>query len=86
MSNEEINVLINKRLEEEKSEMEKGKVKWFNAEKGFGFITKPDGTDVFLHYSEILMDGFKTLNENDEVEFSTVQTDHGLSAKGVKKI
>ena len=49
--------------------MEKGKVKWFNAEKGFGFIERENGTDVFVHFSAISMDGYKTLEEGADVEF-----------------
>ena len=53
--------------------MEKGKVKWFNAEKGFGFIERQDGTDVFVHFSAIVMDGYKTLEEGTEVQFDIVE-------------
>ena len=49
--------------------MERGKVKWFNAEKGFGFIERESGTDVFVHYSAISMNGYKTLDEGAEVQF-----------------
>ena len=49
--------------------MNKGTVKWFNAEKGYGFITGEDGNDVFVHFSAIVSDGFKTLNENQSVTF-----------------
>ena len=49
--------------------MNKGTVKWFNAEKGYGFITGEDGNDVFVHFSAIVSDGFKTLNENQNVTF-----------------
>ena len=50
--------------------MEKGKVKWFNAEKGFGFIEREGGTDVFVHFSAIAMDGYKTLQEIKDNDFS----------------
>lgn len=64
----------------------KGKVKWFNSQKGFGFLTGDDGKDYFLHFSEIKMEGYKTLNENDSVEFNTEETDKGIKAINVKKI
>ena len=61
-----------------------GKVKWFNAEKGYGFITRDDGDkDVFVHYSSILGSGFKSLKEGDAVEFEVVQGDKGPQAKDV---
>ncbi|MBR5954615.1 MAG: cold-shock protein [Methanobrevibacter sp.] len=60
-----------------------GKVKWFNAEKGFGFITLEDGTDVFVHFSAIQGDGFKTLKENEEVTFDITDTDRGPQAANV---
>ncbi|MGL4934687.1 MAG: cold shock domain-containing protein, partial [Cetobacterium sp.] len=53
----------------------KGTVKWFNEEKGFGFITGEDGKDVFAHFSQIKKDGFKSLKENEEVEFDVVKGD-----------
>ncbi len=62
-----------------------GKVKWFNAEKGFGFISQPEGKDVFVHYSQIVQDGYKTLNENDLVEFDVVNSDSGLQARNVRR-
>ena len=51
----------------------KGKVKWFNNAKGYGFIGREDGPDVFVHYSSIQLDGYKTLKEGDDVEFDIVQ-------------
>ena len=60
-----------------------GTVKWFNAEKGFGFITREEGDDVFVHFSAIQSDGFKTLNEGQEVTFDIEESDRGLQAKNV---
>ena len=65
--------------------METGKVKWFNADKGFGFIERESGDDVFVHFSAISMDGFKTLSEGDEVEFDVVDGAKGPQAANVKK-
>ena len=62
-----------------------GKVKWFNAEKGFGFIDRGEGKDVFVHFSAILSDGYKTLNEGEEVTFDVVDGDRGPLAKNVVK-
>ena len=66
--------------------METGKVKWFNADKGFGFIEREGGNDVFVHFSAISMDGFKTLSEGDAVEFEVVDGAKGPQAANVKKI
>ena len=63
----------------------KGIVKWFNEKKGFGFIQQEDGQDLFVHYSSINMDGFKTIVEGDEVVFEVEETDRGLQAKNVMK-
>lgn len=63
-----------------------GKVKWFNAEKGYGFIEREDGTDVFVHFSSIEGEGFKTLNEGDEVEFEITDSDRGPQAANVRKV
>ncbi len=65
--------------------MLKGTVKWFNDAKGYGFITKEDGGDVFVHYSEIKSDGFKSLVEGDAVTFETVEGPKGLKAVNVTK-
>ena len=63
-----------------------GKVKWFNAEKGYGFITTDEGKDVFVHYSAIQIDGFKTLDDGDAVSFEVVQSDRGEQAANVCKL
>ncbi|HJZ68073.1 MAG TPA: cold-shock protein [Blastocatellia bacterium] len=62
---------------------ETGTVKWFNATKGYGFITREGGDDVFVHYSAIEADGYKTLNEGQRVEFTIVQGPKGLAASSV---
>ena len=66
--------------------MEHGKVKWFNNEKGFGFITVDGGDDVVVHFSAIQGDGFKSLEEGQEVEFSIVEGARGPQAAEVTKI
>ena len=66
--------------------METGKVKWFNASKGYGFIGRTNAPDVFVHFSAIESDGYKTLNENDEVEFEVVKGPKGPQAAKVKVI
>ncbi|MBW7995666.1 MAG: cold-shock protein [Candidatus Glassbacteria bacterium] len=63
--------------------MASGKIKWFNESKGFGFIEQEDGPDVFVHYSVIQSEGFKTLYENQEVEFEIVEGPKGLQAANV---
>ncbi|WP_419028010.1 cold shock domain-containing protein, partial [Phascolarctobacterium faecium] len=60
-----------------------GKVKWFNAEKGYGFIEREDGGDVFVHFSAIQSEGFKTLEEGQAVEFDVVQGNRGEQAANV---
>ena len=61
----------------------KGTVKWFNQEKGFGFITGEDGKDIFAHFSQIQKDGFKTLNENEEVTYEVTQGQKGPQASNI---
>jgi len=66
--------------------MENGKVKWFNRTKGFGFIERESGADVFVHFSAIQAEGFKVLDEGDEVEFEVVDGPKGPQAANVKKL
>ncbi len=63
--------------------MAKGRVKWFNEKKGYGFISREDGGDVFVHFSSIKKEGFKTLYEGDEVEFEISEGPKGLQATNV---
>ena len=63
-----------------------GKVKWFSAEKGYGFIAREEGDDVFVHFSAIQTDGFKTLNEGEEVEFDITDGERGPQASNVTKL
>ncbi|AEX85711.1 cold-shock protein [Marinitoga sp. 1135] len=64
----------------------RGKVKWFDAKKGFGFISGEDGNDVFVHFTAITMDGFKTLEEEQEVEYEIQENAKGLQAVNVRAI
>lgn len=66
--------------------MANGTVKWFNEAKGFGFITQDDGTDVFAHFSAIQGDGFKTLDEGQEVSFDVVEGEKGPKAENIQKV
>lgn len=66
--------------------MSKGTVKWFNNAKGYGFISDENGNDVFVHYSGIATDGFKSLEEGQAVEFDTVQGEKGPQATNVTKL
>lgn len=68
-----------------KQEMEQGTVKWFNAEKGFGFIQREEGDDVFVHFSAIQGEGFKTLEEGQAVTFDIEESDRGPQATNVEK-
>ncbi len=63
-----------------------GTVKWFNGEKGYGFITDQEGQDIFVHYSAINVEGFKTLHEGDAVTFEVTDSDRGPQAANVEKI
>lgn len=65
--------------------MAKGTVKWFNDAKGYGFISQSTGDDVFVHFSSIQGDGFRTLAEGEEVEFELKETDRGLQAANVTR-
>ncbi|MDZ7373760.1 MAG: cold-shock protein [candidate division KSB1 bacterium] len=66
--------------------MPRGRVKWFNEQKGYGFIQQEDGEDVFVHYTAIEEEGFKTLQEGQEVEFDYVVGEKGLQATRVRKL
>ncbi|MCI6155530.1 MAG: cold-shock protein [Bacilli bacterium] len=64
----------------------RGKVKWFDADKGFGFINRGEGEDIFVHYSQIREDGYRSLEEGQEVKFDLTETERGLQARNVVKI
>ena len=63
-----------------------GKVKWFSAEKGYGFIAREEGDDVFVHFSAIQSDGYKTLDEGQEVSFDIIEGERGPQAANVKEL
>jgi CspA family cold shock protein len=65
---------------------EQGTVKWFNNEKGFGFISRESGPDVFVHHTAILAEGYRSLNEGDRVSFEVVEGAKGLQARNVVRI
>jgi CspA family cold shock protein len=67
-------------------EREKGTVKWFNDKKGYGFISRESGTDIFVHHSSIASEGFRSLKEGDQVEFSVKQDEKGQAAVDVRKV
>ncbi|MCP5051163.1 MAG: cold shock domain-containing protein [bacterium] len=66
--------------------MPKGKVKWFNSQKGYGFIEMENGKDIFVHFNAIQGEGFKTLDEGDAVEFEIQQSDKGEKAENVVRL
>ena len=66
--------------------MNKGTVKWFNAEKGYGFITSDEGKDIFVHYSSIQSDGFRTLEEGQAVSYDLTEGARGMQAANVEKL
>ena len=68
------------------AERESGTVKWFNSSKGYGFIQRESGDDVFVHYQSIVGDGYKTLEEGQKVEFTVTQGQKGLQAAEVKTV
>ena len=63
--------------------MAKGTVKWFNDTRGYGFIARPEGDDLFVHFSAIITDGFRTLTAGEEVEFELTETENGIQASNV---
>jgi CspA family cold shock protein len=65
---------------------EQGTVKWFNNEKGYGFISRESGPDVFVHYTSILSEGYRSLNEGDRVSFEVVEGQKGLQARNVVRV
>ncbi|MEM6392256.1 MAG: cold-shock protein [Planctomycetota bacterium] len=68
------------------TEQIEGAVKWFDPKKGFGFIVGPDGQDVFVHFSQIVVEGFKTLQDDQRVTYELVEGDKGYQAQGVRPV
>ncbi len=68
------------------AEREKGTVKWFNPKKGFGFVSRSDGDDVFVHFTSITGDGYRTLEEGEQIEFEVTTSQKGLEAKDIKRL
>ena len=66
--------------------MQSGQVKWFDPKKGYGFIVGPAGEDVFVHFSQMQGDGFKSLQDGEEVEYELIEGDKGLQAKDVNRL
>jgi len=66
--------------------MTSGQVKWFDSKKGFGFIIGPEGQDVFVHFSSILGDGFRSLKDGEAVEYELLRGDKGMSAEKVRRL
>jgi cold shock protein len=64
----------------------RGQVKWFDPKKGYGFILGPDGQDVFVHYSQIQGDGFRSLKDGEDVDYELIQGDKGFQARSVQRI
>jgi CspA family cold shock protein len=81
-----LRALVPQILQQEFVSMAEGVVKWFNDQKGFGFITNNSGGDVFVHHSAIIGDGFKTLNEGEKVQFEIEKGEKGLRAVSVRVI
>lgn len=73
------------RIKQEDTALANGTVKWFNNKKGYGFINEETGRDIFVHFSSIEMDGYKSLNEGDEVAFEIEESDRGPEAKNVRR-
>ena len=65
--------------------MKSGNVKWFDRKKGYGFIVGPEGQDVFVHYTNIVADGFKSLRDGEEVQYELLETEKGLQASEVRQ-